>query len=251
MMLTSGYNSKKLPKGFQGYPKLKWIFGFFGVTCNYNLLSNFLVQRLLKLSDLRIFGFVQKLDNFTVWLKFKDFWIFPLNNFFSPEIITSYRIKDFWIFSKKNFFPRYSDLWGSRIFGFFYFLKFSNFHTMEFKDFWIFSKKDFFPDFHISEDQGFLDISISWTFQTSTQWNSRIFGFFPKKIVSWIFTLVRIKDFWIFLFPEIFKLLHNEIKGFLDFFQKKIVSQIITLVKIKDFWIFFISSNFQTSTQWN
>ena len=108
-MLTSGYNSKKLPKGFQGYPKLKWIFGFFGVTCNYNLLSNFLVQRLLKLSDLRIFGFVQKLDNFTVWLKFKDFWIFPLNNFFSPEIITSYRIKDFWIFSKKN--P-----WSSQVF---------------------------------------------------------------------------------------------------------------------------------------
>ena len=117
---------------------------------------------------------------------------------------------------------------------------------MEFKDFWIFSKKDFFPDFHISEDQGFLDISISWTFQTSTQWNSRIFGFFPKKIVSWIFTLVRIKDFWIFLFPEIFKLLHNEIKGFLDFFsKKKLFPRSSHLLRSKIFGFFSFSKIFK------
>ena len=34
---------------------------------------------------------------------------------------------------------------------------------------------------------------------------------------------------------------HIGIKGFLDFFKKEFLSQIFTLVKIKDFWIFFIS----------
>ena len=60
-------------------------------------------------------------------MKIKDFWIFFENSFCLSQIITLVKIKDFWIL--------------------FYFLKFWNFHTMESKDFWIFSKHNFFPRF--------------------------------------------------------------------------------------------------------
>jgi len=51
---------------------------------------------------------------------------------------------------------------------------------------------------------------------------------------------VKVKDFWIFFYPEIFKFHTTGIQGFLDFFSKKhFLSPIITLIKIKDFWILF------------
>ena len=149
-------------------------------------------------------------------MKIKDFWIFFKNSFCLSQIITLVKIKDFWIL--------------------FYFLKFSNFHTMELKDFWIFSNQNFFPRFsHLRRSRIFGFFFIFWNFTTFLQLEFKDPWIFSKGIF-----FSRFSDMWrssmIFLFPQIFKLQHNGIKGFLDFFKT-------------DFWIFFIFWNFQTFTQ--
>ena len=282
---------------------------------------------LLKIKDFGIFSKKKIVPRIFIPVKIKDFWIFIFPELFK---LLHNEIKGFLnFFSTKNLFPGISYLWRSMIFGFFYLLNFSNFHTMEFKDFWIFSKKNCFLDFHTCEDQGFLDFLfpeifkllhneikgfldffkrnlfprsshllrsrifgffnflkfsnfytmklkdfwiffkkkicfldhhtwikdfwiffISSNFQTFTQWNSRIFGFFQKKNGSRIFTLVRIKDFWIFYFLKFSNFYTIKLKDFWIFSKKKFVScRSSHLLRLRIFGFFFKSSNFQTSTR--
>ena len=109
MMLTSGYNSKKLPHGFKGYPEMNWIFGYFGVACKSVYFIKIFMFLKLNFWILRIFGF---------W-DFIDFLDFSLELLFQSryhESCQNQGILDFFKIPTISLFAS-----NSRIFGFFQF----------------------------------------------------------------------------------------------------------------------------------
>ena len=149
-MLTSGYNSKKLPQGFKGYPEMNWIFGYFGVACKSVYFIKIFMFLKLNFWILRIFGF---------W-DFIDFLDFSLELLFQSryhESCQNQGILDFFKIPTISLFAS-----NSRIFGFFQFFLINSLHQ-------------------IPRNFGF-SLKI---FLQSSEWlisESRISGFFQKSI---------------------------------------------------------------------
>ena len=130
-MLISRYHQKKLPKGFQGYPRQESDFWIFLNSSEEWKYSTKVVQKS------------------TVTLDFLDFGNFEWKILFI-HASTPKEFKDFWIVLKT--FLSFPDLRTkrSRIFSFFHFLQYWHFHTIGIQGF-LDLKKNFLSsiDHHI------------------------------------------------------------------------------------------------------